>query len=209
MAVTVSAPSGPRPTAAVRPASGPSVAEGPASTLSSEQLTVILGLLRRVDSVELKFTVPDDDRRSAVAALGIDPLEAQIRQVVYFDTPDLQLNQRGVVVRVRRVQGKSGDSVVKLRPVVPDELPTSVRNVSQLHVEVDAMPGGFVCSGTMKAKLDPAKVKETLAGRHPLGKLFSREQRDLYANARPVRAGAPRARDARADQRAQAQVHAR
>jgi hypothetical protein len=52
------------------------VAESPASTLSTDQVTEILGLLRRVDSVELKFTVPDTDRRSAVAALGIDPLDA-------------------------------------------------------------------------------------------------------------------------------------
>jgi hypothetical protein len=165
------------------------MAESPASTLSTDQVTELLGLLRRVDSVELKFTVPDTDRRSAVAALGIDPLDAQSRQVVYFDTPDLQLNQRGVVVRVRRVQGKPGDSVVKLRPVVPDELSALVRNSQNFTVEVDAMPGGFGCSGTMKAKLDPASVKETLAGRHPLRKLFSGEQHDLYANHAPFGLG--------------------
>ena len=50
----------------------------------------------------------------------MDPLDAQIRQVFFFDTPDLALNQAGVVVRARRVQGKGDDSVVKLRPVVPE-----------------------------------------------------------------------------------------
>jgi hypothetical protein len=35
--------------------------------------------------------VPDADRRSAVAALAMDPLEAQIRQVAFFDPPDLAL----------------------------------------------------------------------------------------------------------------------
>ena len=90
--------------------------------LSTEQLAELLRLIKGADSVELKLSVPDADRRSAVAALGMDPLDAQIRQVVFFDTPDLALNDSGVVVRARRVQGKPATRVVKLRPVVPDEL---------------------------------------------------------------------------------------
>jgi hypothetical protein len=60
-------------------------------TLSTEQAAQVLRLLRSADSVELKLSVPDADRRSAVAALGIDPLDAQIRQVVFFDTSELTL----------------------------------------------------------------------------------------------------------------------
>ena len=59
----------------------------------------------------------------------MDPLEAQIRLVFFFDTPDLTLNENGVVVRARRVQGRGDDSVVKLRPVVPSELPADVRTL--------------------------------------------------------------------------------
>ena len=161
------------------------MANRPAPALSGEQLAEVLQLIKGADSVELKLSVPDADRRSAVAALGMDPLDAQIRQVTFFDTPDLTLNQHGVVVRVRRVQGKPADSIIKLRPVVPDELPSGVRKSPNFGVEVDAMPGGFVCSGTMKSELDPMKVKETLAGDRPLRKLFSREQRDLYASSAP------------------------
>ena len=61
--------------------------------LSAEQLTQVLKLVKHADSVELKLSVPDADRRSAVTALGMDPLDAQIRQVVFFDTPDLALNR--------------------------------------------------------------------------------------------------------------------
>jgi hypothetical protein len=85
----------------------------------------MLDLLKDSDSVELKLTVPEHDQRSAVVALGMDPLDAQIRQVFFFDTPDLALDKLGVVVRGRRIQGKGDDSVVKLRPVVPSELPRS------------------------------------------------------------------------------------
>ena len=63
---------------------------------------------------------PDADQSSAVEALGMDPLDAQIRQVYFFDTPDLALNKAGVVIRARRIQGRKHDSVVKLRPVVPE-----------------------------------------------------------------------------------------
>ncbi len=99
--------------------------------LTNEQLSEMLKLTKSADSVELKLTVPDSDHRSTAAALGLDPLEAQIRQVVFFDTPDLQVNGRGVVVRARRVQGKGDDSVVKLRPVVPDQLPSKLAKVAR------------------------------------------------------------------------------
>ena len=69
--------------------------EGP--RISDTQLAEVLALAKDADSVELKLTVPDADRRATVNALGIDPLNAQIRQVFFFDTPDLILNQHGVV----------------------------------------------------------------------------------------------------------------
>ncbi len=154
-------------------------------TLSTEQVAQVLRLLRGADSVELKLSVPDADRRSAVAALGIDPLDAQIRQVVFLDTPELALNQHGVVVRARRIQRKPGDSVVKLRPLVPEQLPPAVRRSRGVEVEVDAMPGGFVCSGSMKARRDDAELKDALAGRRPLRTLFTKQQRAFFAAHAP------------------------
>jgi hypothetical protein len=49
----------------------------------------------------------------------MDPLNAQIRRVFLFDTPDLSLNRHGLVVRAQRIQRKGEDSVVKLQPVEP------------------------------------------------------------------------------------------
>jgi hypothetical protein len=156
-----------------------------APELSDEQLREILGLIEGADSVELKLTVPDEDRRSTVQALGMDPLEAQIRQVFFFDTPDLALDAAGVVVRARRSQGKPDDSVVKLRPVDPDDLPDDLRAADGFGVEVDAMPGGFVCSGSYKGKLDAGAVKQAIAGERPVHKLYSKGQRQLFAEHAP------------------------
>jgi hypothetical protein len=151
-----------------------------------DELAELLELIRGADSVELKLTVPEPDQRSTMEALGLDPIDAQIRQVFFFDTPDLKLNQAGVVVRARRVQRKGDDSVVKLRPVVPAELPAKLRRSPAFGVEVDAMPGGFVCSGSLKNVLgDAGAVKDGVAGRRALRKLFSKEQRAFFAAHAP------------------------
>ena len=155
-----------------------------ASTISDEQLAELLGLIEGADSVELKLTVPTSDHQTAIGALGIDPLDAQIRQVFFFDTPDLSLSKAGVVVRARRVQGKGDDSVVKLRPVVPDQLPKKLRKTEGFGVEVDAMPGGFVCSASMKSAAH-ADVRETLLEGKPLHNVFSKEQQAFFAEVAP------------------------
>jgi hypothetical protein len=154
-------------------------------TLSGEQIGQMLALVKESDSVELKLTVPESSQRSTVISLGMDPLEAQIRMVVFFDTPDLALDRAGVVARARRIQGKGDDSVVKLRPVDPSTLPDSLRRSGAFRVEVDALPGGFVCSGTMKGALRPTDVKRALAGDLALRKLFSKEQRAFFAQHAP------------------------
>jgi hypothetical protein len=153
--------------------------------LSDEELEEVLALTKQADSVELKLTVPEVDQRSTVAALGMDPLEAEIRQVFFFDTPDLALNKRGLVVRARRVQRKGDDSVVKLRPVVPDELPSKLRRSPNFAVEVDAMPGGYVCSASLKASLGSTDVKRVAAGERPVRRLFTKEQRKFFATHAP------------------------
>ena len=137
--------------------------------LPGEELGALIGLMSGSDSVELKVTLPEEAQRSAVAALGLDPLEAQIRQVFFFDTPDLTLNQAGIAVRARRSQGRSGDTVVKLRPVVPQELPEDIRHSASLKVEVDAMPGGYVCSASMKGRATNEDVRDARRreGPHP------------------------------------------
>ena len=153
--------------------------------LSDAELEQLLDLLRGADSAELKLTVPDSEQRSAVAALGMDPLDAQIRQVYFFDTPDLALNQHGLVVRARRVQQRADDSVVKLRPVVPDKLPASLRKSKNLVVEVDAMPGGYVCSASLKGTPGAGGVKAVAAGDRPIRKLFSKEQQAFFTTHAP------------------------
>jgi len=151
--------------------------DGPAAQLTAE----VLALIKKAKTVELKLTIPEDSYRSTALALGLDPLEAQIRQVIFFDTPDLALNAAGVVVRARRSQGGADDTVIKLRPVDPDDLPPKLRKLPEFGIEVDAMPGGgTVCSASFKGELKRNHVRATALGERPIGKLFTKGQRRFY-----------------------------
>jgi hypothetical protein len=143
-----------------------------------------LTLLKDVESVELKLTLLDADRDSAVVQLDLDVLHADLRQVIFFDTPNLRLSRAGIVVRARRAR-KGGDAVIKLRPIVPRELPRSLRRSDDFTIELDAMPGAYVCSGSLKERLDNDDVKAVIRRERAIRKLFSPEQRAFYAEHAP------------------------
>jgi hypothetical protein len=157
------------PTAAVAP------------NLSDERLAELLSLLGDADRVELKLTLPESEHLAVAAALEMDPLDARIRQVYFFDTPDLSFDRQGIVLRARRIQGTDGDSIVKLRPVVPGELPKALRSTPGLTLEVDALPGEFACSATLKRRVGNDDIQKVTAGHHPLSRLFSKAQRALVS----------------------------
>jgi hypothetical protein len=156
-----------------------------AKALPDDQLQEILALATGVDSVELKVTIPETQHQTTIRALGLDPLDAQIRQVFFLDTLDLDLDKAGVILRARRVQGRDADSVVKLRPVVPEELPTKLRKSPDMVVELDAMPGGHVCSASVKRRFNKVDVKDAVSGHVPLRKLFSKQQRAFFEENSP------------------------
>ena len=120
--------------------------------LNDEQLVSLMALAKDSDSVELKLTVPEDgaplgDQRT----LELDPLDVQIRQVFFFDTPDLSLEQAR--------PSSSGRDGARASPTTPSSsfAPSSGRPAAAdcasspvYGVELDAMPGGFVCSASLK-----------------------------------------------------------
>ena len=148
----------------------------------------LLTLSGEADRVELKLTVPGPVRDAACAALGVDFARVRADRVYYLDTEDRMLDRQGVVVRVRSIAGGPDDSVVKLRPVSPGAIPAALRRSRQFVVEVDAMPGSFVCSGALKARLGAHAVERAMARRHPLRALFSGPQLRMLAARLPRQA---------------------
>jgi hypothetical protein len=154
--------------------------QGEASELSRSQISEVLAILKDVGSVELKLVAPMHTHRATIAKLGLDPIEAEVRQVYFFDTPNLDLNKAGVVVRARRIAGGAGDTVVKLRPVDPAAIDKELRRSESFKTEVDVVPGGFVCSGSFKGRCTAQEVRDAVGGKAPLDSLFSKEQRAFY-----------------------------
>ncbi len=154
--------------------------QDPVPELSRSQIGEVLTILKDVNSVELKMVAPMETHRATVRKLGVDPIEAEVRQAYFFDTPNLDLNKAGVVVRARRIQGGGGDTVVKLRPVDPAAIDKELRRSASFKTEVDAVPGGFVCSGSFKGRCTAQEVLEAVEGKAPLDRLFSKEQRAFY-----------------------------
>ena len=137
------------------------------------------------DVVELKLTLPEGGQQAALETLGMDPLDVGIRQVFFFDTPELALDDAGVYVRARRIQGKPDDAVVKLRPVKLAKLPEEVRDSDDFSTELDAVGDDFVRSATLKHEFDDGRVREVTSGEEPLDKLFTGEQLELYGDRAP------------------------
>ncbi len=128
-----------------------------------------------VPKVELKVAVSVDDLRS----LGADVDGGQTRRVYFLETADLALQRHGLIVRIRSTRNRPGDSVVKLRPVLPKTLPGWLRRDGGFAVELDAMPGNYACSGALKRTLGRNEVARTVAAGKPLARLLSGRQKRL------------------------------
>ena len=151
-----------------------------APSISPEDMKELLHLIRNSKSIEIKVSVPMTEHQRTTLSIGLDPVEAQPRQAFFFDTPDLALNRAGVVVRARRIKGGDADTVVKLRPVDPSTIDPELRRSPAFKIEVDVMPGGFVCSASFKGVCSGKEVLDVSSGAMPLRKLFSKEQRAFY-----------------------------
>lgn len=148
-------------------------------SLTRDQLVGMMSELAEVHSVELKLTVPGD-QRLAMSALDLDPLLGKIREVYFFDTPDLDLFSSGIVLRARRTQDADADTAVRLRPAVPPELPPDVRSSRNLRIEMDVTHGSYVVSASLNGTRPSEAVPQTLHGERPLRRLFTREQREFF-----------------------------
>jgi len=134
--------------------------------MSKEDLTRLLTSAAAVDNVELKFTMSDDELRPSAHALGIDPFEARVRQLVFFDTPRLDLDRHGVALCAHRAHGTMCDPIVKV----------GAFDGTPVGLEVDVMRVGFACAASLSAPAELDNVRSVVAGDGHIRRLFSREQ---------------------------------
>ncbi|PWB72837.1 MAG: hypothetical protein C3F15_10600 [Holophagae bacterium] len=128
------------------------------------------------DFVEVKATIPPQQVVATLKRYGLDPATQVDRYTYFFDTPDLDLLDAGVIARARRVVGGTHDSTVKFRPVVPDEVPRRWQKYTGFKIEADASDRGVVTSASLTMPVEKGLIKKVAAGEDKIGVLFAEEQ---------------------------------
>lgn len=160
-----------------------------APRLTEGELRDLLGRAYGIDKVRVKVAVPEERGYATAATLGVDVLNAPSGEAIFFDTPDLTLHHAGVIVRARRIGDRRPHSAVIVRSIVPHELPARICLSKRFVLEVDALPGFYVCSGSMKGAPDDHSLEDAIAGRRRLSKVFSKRQRAFFAAHAPSGVG--------------------
>ncbi len=139
-----------------------------------------------IGAIEIKITARARDEDAVRDALDSADIEAERREIYFFDTQELALFDSGVVLRARLVQDDTDDSTVKLRPVVPEELASSWTDLDGFEVELDAVGDDAICSAKLTVGQDRGEIRQVAAGVRPMRKLFSGTQEKLIEEHAPA-----------------------
>jgi len=131
--------------------------------------------------VELKVTVSERKERAAARAFGLDPKEGERRRIFFFDTLDLALFNKGLVLRAREVKNGKDDSTVKIRPVDPQKITDSWRRLNGFKIEADGVGSKLIRSASLSVDQRDDEIKAVESGVRAIHKLFSSEQERLLA----------------------------
>jgi hypothetical protein len=137
--------------------------------------------------VELKVTVSEQKEQAAARAFGLDPKEAERRRIFFFDTLDLSLFKKGIVLRAREVKGGADDSTVKIRPVDPAKIADQWRRLKGFKIEADGVGNKLIRSASLSVEQGDDEIKAVEGGLRAIEKLFSPDQESLLAEMSPVR----------------------
>ena len=132
-----------------------------------------------VDAIEIKATVPDGQIDEALNHYHLTVDNDEERYIYFFDTPDLTLYKSGMIARARRIVGDRHDSTVKLRPVVPSEIPASWRALEGFKLEADASETGVTKSASLTMPVEKGLIKQVAAAGKGIAKLFAKEQEEF------------------------------
>jgi hypothetical protein len=127
------------------------------------------------DRVEIKATIPQKQIKLALDTYGLS-LDGDERYVYFFDTPDLELFETGVIARARRNIGSEHDSTIKFRPVDPSSVPELWRKYAGFKIEADATEKGVVKSASLTLPVAKGLIKRVAAGDEPIASLYTQDQ---------------------------------
>lgn len=145
----------------------------------------IAALLSGSDAIEIKATIPQKQIRQFLRRFGLTIDTEQKRYIYFFDTPELELNKVGIIVRARRTVGEEHDCTVKLRPVEPAQVAAKWHDYPGFKIETDASEQSMIRSASFTMPVKKGLIKRVVAGEASIADLFDDAQhRFLYKMAR-------------------------
>ena len=138
-----------------------------------------------IQKVELKLTVLAEEEPRVQDLLEKEGAQPQRRRVYFYDTRDLALYKRDVVLRARVTQGDDDDSTVKLRPVDLADDDASWRQIDGIRIELDVVGDKQVTSAKLDGQPDHGEIEGVEAKDRKVGSLFSQKQERLIADYAP------------------------
>jgi hypothetical protein len=128
-----------------------------------------------VEGVEIKATIPENQIDAALRLYKL-VLDNNERYIYFFDTPELELFETGIIARARRIVGSAHDSTIKFRPVVPDSVPALWRTHKGFKLEADSSDKGVIKSASLTMPVIKGLIKRVAAGKDPIASLFTEQQ---------------------------------
>jgi hypothetical protein len=138
-----------------------------------------------IQKVEFKLTALAGEEDTVQALLQKEGGQPQRRKVYFYDTKDLALYDKNLVLRARVTQGDDDDSTVKLRPVDLADDEASWRQIDGIRIELDVVGDQQVPSAKLDGEPDRGEIEEVEAEQRPVGSLFSGKQEQLIADYAP------------------------
>jgi hypothetical protein len=138
-----------------------------------------------IQKVEFKLTVLAGEEGKVQALLQKEGGQPQRRKVYFYDTKDLVLYGKDLVLRARVTQGDDDDSTVKLRPVDLADDEASWQQIDGIRIELDVVGDKQVPSAKLDGEPDRGEIEEVEARQRPVGSLFSGKQERLIADYAP------------------------
>lgn len=138
-----------------------------------------------IQKLEFKVTVLPAEEPKVQAQLrraGVSPAR---RKVYFYDTPELGLFAKDLVLRARVTDGDDDDSTVKLRPLPLPDVPARWAATDGVRIELDVVGKKQVPSAKVDGDPDRGEIEQVEHGALELSKLFTRAQEALVAGALP------------------------
>ena len=123
--------------------------------------------LAHMDAVEIKVTIRPDQELRAERAMELNEDTAAVRIIYFYDTPQLELCDAGVVLRARLVKGDDDDSTVKFRPVEAAKIAEEWKQLKGFKLEADCVGDRVVCSASLTVLQKRDEIDDVAKGSGP------------------------------------------